>query len=246
MKWIFCVLFFLIAMVLSVQGQRDSVKLLLQQIKQEENDSVREILADKIPEFLKTLVYEEYEQGEKLKYLKYVKCVNAKVELFAWAVPIQHGYLFYNWFRFKKNGQIYLEKTYSLAKNKQGGWLYYDFAAFENNKKICYVLLGWRKTLLTNKKCVKIVSLDENGILIPISDLIVKQGKKLDSLEFDYAVEGSMMLGFDAKGKKIIFDHLSPFEKKYEGFFMFYGPDASYDALVLEKGVWEYRENVKY
>jgi len=49
----------------------------------------------------------------------------------------------------------------------------------------------------------------------------------------------------DKKGKRIIFDHLAPIDKKQEGVFMFYGADASYDALVLKGGEWWYKENVK-
>lgn len=65
------------------------------------------------------------------------------------------------------------------------------------------------------------------------------------SLAFEYAKEGSMMLKQDKKGKRIIFDNLVPIDKKYEGFFMFYGPDGTNDALVLKKGEWLYMSNVK-
>ena len=54
-----------------------------------------------------------------------------------------------------------------------------------------------------------------------------------------------MMLKQDKKGKRIIFDRLAPSETKYDGYFMFYGPDGSYDALVCEGGIWKYKENVK-
>ena len=48
----------------------------------------------------------------------------------------------------------------------------------------------------------------------------------------------------DKNGKRILFDHLAPTDPKYEGYFMFYGPDASCDALVLKKEEWWYEENL--
>ena len=38
--------------------------------------------------------------------------------------------------------------------------------------------------------------------------------------------------------------HFPDTDPKYEGYFMFYGPDASCDALVLKKEEWWYEENL--
>ncbi len=72
-----------------------------------------------------------------------------------------------------------------------------------------------------------------------------RKNSRSASLSFEYALDGSMMLKQDKKGKRIIFDHLAPIDKKYEGYYMFYGPDASYDALLLKGEEWWYQENVK-
>ena len=61
---------------------------------------------------------------------------------------------------------------------------------------------------------------------------------------FEYALDASMLLKQDKNGKRILFDHLAPTDPKYEGYFMFYGPDASCDALVLKKEEWWYEENL--
>ncbi len=54
-----------------------------------------------------------------------------------------------------------------------------------------------------------------------------------------------MTLKQNKGGKRIIFDHLVPVGRKYEGRFAFYGPEAFYDALILRGGEWRCEENVE-
>ena len=47
-----------------------------------------------------------------------------------------------------------------------------------------------------------------------------------------------MSLKYNNELKMIVFDHLSPFESRYQGVYQFYGPDFSYDGLEFNKGIW--------
>jgi len=228
-----------------VWGQTDSIAVRLQQIKVAAEDSVRLAYADGIPEYLQQVAYGEYAQLADVQFLGYKKCVNEEAELFSWAVPLRQGQMFYNWFRFKEGNKIYLLKSLSAGQGGQPAWLYYDFVKFEHQGTPYFVLLGWNRTRNTNQKIVQICRFRSDGSLSFNHKLMRRGNSRSASLSFEYSSDGSMMLKQDKNGKRIIFDHLAPIDKKYEGYFMFYGPDASYDALVLKKGEWWYQEKVR-
>lgn len=229
---------------MSVWGQTDSITAHFLVIKAAEEDTVRLKYAEKIPDYLEKIAYGEYAQCSAVPYLGYKKCFNEEVELFSWSIPLQKGQMFYNWFRFKKGNQVYFLKSES-GNPEQPAWLYYDLVKFEHGGDDYFVLLGWDRTRNTNRKIAQIARFKSNGSVTFNHKFMRRENSRSSSLSFEYASEGSMMLKQDKKGKRIIFDHLSPVEKKYEGYYMFYGPDGSYDALLLKGGEWWYRENVK-
>ena len=123
-------------------------------------------------------------------------------------------------------------------------WLFYDFIPFEHQKQEYVLLLGWSKTRNTNQKAIWVACFHPDGTVTYNHPLLRKGGSRSASLTFEYALDASMLLKQDKKGKRILFDHLAPTDPKYEGYFMFYGPDASYDALILKEGEWWYEENL--
>ena len=226
--------------------QMDSVMDRLQQIKASDADSTRIRLADEIPFFLEKTEYGKYPQGPSVQFLGYRKCSREEeVELFSWVVPLREGQMFYNWFRFREGNRIYSLKDFSDGEGKKKAWLYYDLIGFKKGKDIYFLLLGWNKTHLTNQKIVQVCSFLPDGTLDFNSPLLRRGNSRSASLCFEYAAEGSMTLKQDKGGKRIIFDHLVPADPKYEGCFAFYGPDASYDALVWKEGEWRYEEEVE-
>lgn len=229
----------------SVFGQADSVAARLRQVKLTESDSARMACAEDIAVFLERIPFGQYAQLPAVPFLGYRKCVNADAELFSWAIPLQRGQMFYNWFRFKEGNRSYFQKSLSTGIGEQPVWLYYDMIRFENRKADYFALLGWNKTRNSNQKIVQICRFEPDGNISFGHRLMRRGNSRSASLSFEYASEGSMMLKQDKKGKRIVFDHLAPADKKYEEYFMFYGPDGSYDALVLKDGEWWYQENVK-
>lgn len=240
------IVLFLLGISLSYSsfGQADSVAIRLQQVKETQDDSSRISYADEIPTYLSKIAFEEYPDLPKVQYLGYKKCVNEDVELFSWAIPLHNGQMFYNWFRFKENEKVYFFKSFS-KDGREDVWLFYDLIGFKNKGELYFVLLGWNKTHVTNRKIVHICRFKEDGSIDFDNKMMRKGNSRSSSLEFEYALDGSMMLKQEKKGKRIIFDNLVPTEKEYEGIFMFYGADASYDALVLKGGEWWYKENVE-
>ncbi len=228
-----------------VWGQADSVAILLQRVKNAPEDSVRLAWAERIPCCLEKTAFGELSAREAIPYLNYKKCVNADMELVSWVVPITVGQVYYNWFRSLGTGRTYRLKHVMVLRDRQPGWLYYDLVAFQHERQEYFVLLGWNRTRNTNQKIARIARFEPDGRITFDHRLMARGNSRSGSLSFEYALDSSMMLKQDKKGKRIIFDRLAPSETKYDGYFMFYGPDGSYDALVCEGGIWKYKENVK-
>lgn len=237
-----CIIVWLWWLVLPAGAQIDSVAVYLQRIKEADEDSVRLAFSEQVAVFLDSVAWGSGALTP-VPFLGYKPCVNAEAELFSWAVPLSRGQAFYNLFRFREGGR-YLLKYLPDAQGENPGWLYYDWLAFRSGKEECYALLGWNASRNTNRKSVRMVCFGKDG-RVESRALMRRGNSKSALLSFEYAADGSMMLKHDRKGKRIIFDHLAPIDKKYEGYFMFYGADASYDALLLKGGEWWYQENVK-
>lgn len=232
--------------VLPAWAQVDSVAVCFERMKEAEADSVRLKWADEIPAFLRAVGFGKYEALRQVRFLGYKRSVNGEAELFSWAVPLREGMAYYNWFSLKDGPREgYLLKYMPGEEKDAEGWLFYDLVAFESGGQDYYVLLGWRKTPKTNQKVVRIAGFHRDGTVRFGQPLLQRGTHRNGTLAFEYAGDGSMMLKQDKKGKRIIFDHLAPKNPKYKGYFMFYGPDGSYDALVLKGGKWLYQENVK-
>lgn len=233
--------------LLSLTGvaQTDSVAVRLERIKACTDDSVRIAYADEIPAMLEKTAFGSFQGAAPVKFLGYKYATNADAELFSWTVPLTGGLAYYNWFRFKEGNRVYLLRTLPGEESDVPPYLFYDLLAFESVKREYFVLLGWAQTPHSNRKIVLIARFGTGGKVFFNTKLLRKGKSRSASLSFEYAKEGSMMLKHDKKGKRIVFDHLVPFDKKYEGFFMFYGPDGSNDALQLKKGEWLYMDNVK-
>ena len=231
---------------LTGMAQIDSVAVRLERIKACADDSVKVVYADGIPALLEKTAFGSFRGAAAVKYLGYKYCTNADAELFSWAVPLAEGLAYYNWFRLKEGNRVYLLRTLPGRETAEvPPYLFYDLLAFESGKREYFVLLGWAQTPNSNRKAALIARFGTGG-KVHFNFKLMRKGKSRSaSLAFEYAKEGSMMLKHDKKGKRIIFDHLVPIDKKYEGFFMFYGPDGTNDALVLKKGEWLYMDNVK-
>lgn len=240
MKWL-GVLLLLLGFGGTLRAQMDSVAVRFEQIRTAAEDTVRLKYAGDIENFIRSSAFGSYRPELPVKYLGYKKSDDYGIELFSWAVPLREGQAFYNVFRFQNPERSYLIR--SLPGDRMD-WLFYDFVPFGHQGQCYLLLLGWSKTRNTNRKAVLVACFQPDGTVTYDHPFLRKGESRSASLTFEYALDGSMLLKQDKKGKRILFDHLAPMDPKYEGYFMFYGPDASCDALILKKEEWWYEENL--
>lgn len=237
-------LLILVSVTFKGMAQYSEIAVRLDSIKKTSDDGVKIVYANEIIKSLTASAFGSYDAAMVIKYLGYKRCMNDEAELFSWSVPMDNGLAYYNVFRFKEGQRSYVLKTLP-GEDRTPAYLFYDLLAFKSDKEEYFVLLGWAQSKKSNQKAVLIAQFGPGGTVNFNKPLMRKGNSRSASLTFEYIKEGSMMLKHDKKGKRIVFDHLAPIDKKYEGYFMFYGPDSSYDALILKNGVWWYEENVK-
>lgn len=224
---------------------QDSISGYMQKIVAATDDSLKLKYSDELANWVAKLGEKEYDAGRGVKYLGYRICLNADAELFSWSVPLMKGTAFYNYFRFADKKKSVLLKYLPGEKNGVPPYLFYDFWAFRSDKKEYFVLLGWGETAKTNRKAILIADFSPTG-KVNFNRRLLERGKSRSaSMTFEYGKGMSMMLKQEKNGKRIVFDHLSPGEEKYEGAWMFYGPDGTLNAFELKKGIWQWQGKMK-
>ncbi len=223
---------------------QDSIAACMQKLVAATEDSLKLKYSDEMAGWIARLERGKYDATRGVRYLGYKPCLNAEAELFSWSVPLTGGAAFYNYFRFENKRRDVLLK-YVPGDKGVPPYLFYDFWAFKSEQREYFVLLGWGETAKTNRKAILIADFTPSG-KVNFNRRLLRRGKSQSaSMTFEYGRGMSMMLKQEKNGKRIIFDHLSPGDEKYEGAWMFYGPDGTLNAFELKNGIWYWKDKVK-
>lgn len=124
------------------------------------------------------------------------------------------------------------------------GAIYYDVVLTRHRKKTYYTLLGWDGAdALVTQKIIEPIQLRRGRIRFGDRTIVGPQGTT-GRFILTYADDAVVALRHEPDAKRIVMDHLSPFEPHLKGVRAYYGPDMSYDALVWRKGRWFYEPDV--
>lgn len=131
-----------------------------------------------------------------------------------------------------------------LAQTDWYGALYYKIIPIKKGSKTIYTLLGWDgATSASNKKLIDALYFVGNQAKLG-SPIFKMKDKTVKRVFFEHSEKAVMSLKYEEQYKRIIYDHLSPEAPGLEGFYSFYVPDMSYDALVFDDGKWSLKEDV--
>ena len=226
-------------------GIPDSLAVRMEQIGQTEEDSVRIRLSDEVAGLLRQLSPGTYRPENPVKFLGFKKDRWTGAEMFSWVVPLRAGLAYYHLFKFGPQREDVYLRVLPGDSGRIPDYLFYDWVGFKSKGKMYYALFGWSQTARTNRKGVWLAAFPEEGGIRWDNRLMRKGESRSASLTFEYGRDVNMMLKHDRKGKRIVFDHLVPGEERLAGSFMFYGPDGTWNALVLKRGEWIFQEDVK-
>lgn len=131
-----------------------------------------------------------------------------------------------------------------VTSDKWYGALYYKIIPVKRGSKTIYTVLGWDgNTSMSNIKLVDAMYL--TGKTVKFGSPIFKIGKDIKRrLFYEHSEKTTMILKYENNRDRIMMDHLSPESPSMRGYFSFYVPDLSYDALKFEAGKWILHEDV--
>lgn len=180
------------------------------------------------------------------------------VRIYTWSFPYTDRTNGYGGFiQFRKKGKVtttpLLIKTEAYLPSKQGkistdnwyGALYYKVIRVKKRGEDYYVALGWAGyNAASDFKLMETITFDGRGKPSFGKMVFDKKGKNDSRVTLEYSAEAKITLNYDESSKRIIFDHLSPIEPGYKDIRVYYGPDFTYDAYLLKKGIWYLEENI--
>ena len=262
---LFLFLFFLFPLCgqqVSVSNNEKQIAALFDSLNISVSDKEKKELHNKITK----LFAEELKKPESfsnpyssLNFVGKVFSDDGKVKIYTWNYPLSdktHGYGGFIQYKTKNKtiktiplkikNEAYLPlNNKRINPNEWYGALYYRVIPVKYRKDNYYVLLGWAgNNAVSEYKIIEVLNLNEQGNAF-FGKLVFKQkNKTLQRFVLEYSAEAKISLTYDNKAKKIVFDHLVPPKPVYTNVFSYYGPDFTYDAFVLQKGKWNFEENV--
>jgi hypothetical protein len=183
---------------------------------------------------------------------------DGQIRIINWNIPLEDGthlyFAYIQHFDKKKKYELFRlndsrisiinPEMKELSDKKWYGALYYRILENKHEKLTYYTLLGWEgHTNFTTKKLIEAFYI--SGKKLVFGPPVFKMEKTIKNrLIFEYAEQAKMMLRYDDDLEMIVYDHLAPSLKKFEGQYMYYGPDMSQDGLKFEKGNWVLKPNL--
>lgn len=198
-------------------------------------------------------------QFDKLKNISKLKASDGQVRIINWNLPKENGeYLYYAYIQYLdiKSEKLKLFKLQDRSEKLEEpefkeldmdnwfGALYYHIITAQSGEKTFYTLLGWDgNNNFTNRKIVECFYIKGDKLVLGPAVFKTDSGIK-NRLIFEFAKQAKMMLRYDDKLEMIVWDHLAPSHKKFEGQFMYYGPDLSQDGIKFTDGYWLLKPNL--
>jgi hypothetical protein len=197
-----------------------------------------------------------YYPFDSLKEVARLVSSDKKVRIINWNVPRIDGthtyYGFVQWLNPKTNRYDLSEltdrsagiknpETYVGDNTKWFGMLYYSIITSNDY----YTLLAWDgNDKLVTRKFIDILSFKKDGTPVFGKEVFKFPKRNPKRVMFEYSAKVVMSLRYNESFGAIVYDHLAAKDEFNDGQWQFYGPDFSYDALVLKRGKWNYTPDV--
>lgn len=186
----------------------------------------------------------------KLKSIAIINSSDNKIRIVSWNIltPDDEN-LYFGFLIVKDKKQIKIHELVDQKNNKDipknyvklnkwYGCIYYDIIPKKIGTKTIYTLLGFDGNNQTsNYKILDVLSFVKNKPILGLS-IFKNENEKLKRAVFEYSDKAVMMMKYEKKYKRIIFDHLSPQSPKLKGLYSFYVPDFSYDSYQWKRNSW--------
>ncbi len=243
----------------AAQNAHERVNAHLAALMKASADPVRDSLSLVLKRELRTILEADDAFTADLSDLRIsrVDAPDGHFRLITWNIPYtdgHHGYEGLLLVRDKRRRVLYELRdmtprigsptTVELSPENWYGALYYEVVPTTSGGKQYYTLLGWKGySTVETRKVIEVLSF-KGGVPRFGAPLFGEGRSKRQREVFGYSFQASMSLKWDARGSRIVLDHLSPSRDDLAGQAAFLGPDLSYDAYVWDKGHWVFQRDV--
>ncbi|NNC94892.1 MAG: hypothetical protein HKN92_04970 [Chitinophagales bacterium] len=137
-----------------------------------------------------------------------------------------------------------------LSPEKWYGSIYYNILAHEVDGDKIYTLFGFdANDYWSNKKFIEIMRFEDGKPVFGSDPLIVVTDSLGNSKEYnrffiEYKHNSNVGMNYYPEDDMIVYDHLKPFKKKYDGLYFAYIPDGSYEGFKWENEQWNWVKKV--
>ena len=243
----------------AMTDREDTLSLLLNSLrsaqKDKEKDSVNELFKSYLRQTLELSDAFSY-PFSKLKSVGFVDSPDGEVRIVNWNIEQQDQTQKYHCFILKKtkNGISITELKDNpdspprpdgiIESENWYGALYYKIIPKEKGSKKMYVLLGWDGN--NSASTIKLIdALYFAGSNPKLGSPVFKlNNTTVKRIFFEHSKKVSISVKYEPEYDRIIYDHLSPETPALAGFYSFYVPDLSYDALYFKDNKWILKEDV--
>ena len=241
----------------SIQEYEQKLSELFNDMSKYNNDIEKEKINNKIIKKFEQLLSIEGSFSYPFDSLRHVGKISSKdnkLRIYTWNLPYINGtHKYFGFIQYypprEKSFLLYklidCSDDYKSSENlilTDTSWLgalYYEIIEKKYDGDTYYTLLGFDfNDLLTAKKIIEVLYFTDDKVPVLGKPVFNYRNKLCNRIIFEYSSKVSMSLKYNEDLNMIIFDHLSPSKPSYEGHFMYYGPDFSYDGLEFRDGVW--------
>ena len=237
--------------------------LKLEAMSASRDDAERLALADEFKVKLKANLYKPGVFDHPFESLKMCSLTSPDkaFRVFNWNIPLNDGTHRYEAFivipqQDKGADMVEVIELKAISKDtdrlesrnfREREWLpFLIYEIIPEKKSGQYVLLAWDgHDRISNRKIIDVLNINGRSVRMGAPIFKNEQGTAKRVI-FTYAEEVNMSLRYQAKEKRILFDHLAPRDARLEDQYQFYGPDMSFDAYVSDKGKWVLESDVEF
>ena len=250
---------------MKVKSQQPESGEILQQlfngILDTRNDEERIQLNDSIIKIIDKYVESERILDHRftdLRYLGQILSPDSRLKIITWNLNLTDGTNKYFCYLIRKGNKGKSNQVFKLtgvnmdeppsinttySEDNWYGALYYAVQPFRYKRETYYILLGLDYTnLLVSTKIIDVLTFTEEGGIIFGKECFIKGDEKRFRELLRYSSDGVATLRVHNR-KSIIFDHLVPVSQVRQNSPEYYVPEFSFDAYILKKGMWRFKEN---
>jgi len=236
----------------------DSLNTLRSEVVSSKNDRQKAMLNTRFTNYLENFLIKNLHKADLLDSIPYLANLSSNdnlLRILNWTVSFEDGsYQYFGFICLNKSQTIiklndqsdsYLNPQFKKMNNENWyGALYFDIQKIKSKKSPYYLLLGWDgNSNYTTKKIIETLIINDESVQfgLPVFNY---EDQTSNRVIFEYSKEVVMSLRYHKKQTQIVFDHLAPIYDGAEGMYEFYGPDLSFDALVLRKNIWVHEKAI--